>query len=321
MNPQRCLHCGKEKLEGELYCPQCLSLISSPRPPKILIFSIIFSLSLLVLTGLLLWHKGLGDRIFSLEVLWPKPVAVVNGEKILRSNWQRRVKDVKEFWRHEYGQEIFSGEKGQIFLAQLAREILEDMITEKLIAQEARRLGISINEEEVQKEMEEILRQASGSWDKLEMKLKSDRLLKESFQNYVRHLLMWKAISSAKSPSGLAGGENINSWLVQARQKAQVEIYDLNTYPNLFQLGGCCSLPSSKSGGQKQNSPSGLLNPKLEKEAKEAALRAYKKENPGAENLTAQVINYGCHWQIDIQKDGKMVKSYIYQNGKILENF
>ena len=317
MNPQRCLHCGKEKLEGELYCPQCLTLISSPRPPKVLIFSIIFSISLLFLTGLLLWHKGLGDRIFFLEVLWPKPVAAVNGEKILRSNWQRRVEDAKEFWRHEYGQEIFSGEKGQIFLAQLAREILEDMITEKLIAQEARRLGISIHEEEVQKEMKEILRQASGSWDKLEI----DRAFKESLQNYVRHLLMWKAVSSAKSTSGLAGDENINSWLIQARQKAQVEIYDLNKYSNRFQLGGCCSLPGPRGGGQKQNSPSGLLNPKFEKEAKEAALTAYKKENPSAENLTAQVINYGCHWQIDIQKDGKMVKSYIYQNGKILENF
>lgn len=320
MERKNCLHCGREKLEGELYCPQCQSRINSKKPKKILIFSIIFSGLLLFLTGLLLWHKGFLGKDFSLGSFWPKPVARVNGEAIFRSDWRKRVEDVQELLQRQYGQEIFSGERGQIFLANLEREILEDMIAEKLIAQEARRLGIQISEQEVQKEMEEIMRKAADSWNKLETEIKNDRAFKESFQNYVRHLLIWKAVSSAKSASGSAGEGSFPSWLKQAKQKAKVEIYGGDKYPNLSQLGGCCLLSGSAGGCGSQSARSGPLNPKIEGEAKEAALRAYKKENPDDQNLSAKVTNYGCHLQIDIQKGGKIVKSYIYKNGGVLEN-
>lgn len=39
---------------------------------------------------------------------------------------------------------------------------------------------------------------------------------------------------------------------------------------------------------------------------------AYYREKYGDANVTARAVNYGCHVQIDILKDGKVVKSLSY---------
>ena len=63
----------------------------------------------------------------------------------------------------------------------------------------------------------------------------------------------------------------------------------------------------------------GFPGSQAENEAKKAALEAYQKSNPAENGVTAKVTDYGCHMQVDIQKEGKIVKSYSYQGGKIFE--
>ena len=67
--------------------------------------------------------------------------------------------------------------------------------------------------------------------------------------------------------------------------------------------------------------PQGGSSPdsQAENQAKKAALEAYQKSNPAENGVTAKVTDYGCHMQVDIQKDGKVVKSYSYQGGKAFE--
>lgn len=317
MKRNSCLHCGKEKLEGELYCSQCQTQLGRKRPKKILIFSSIFSLLLLVLTGLLIWPKGFLFEIISLEAIWPRPVAKINGEPIFRSEFKERVERIKGFMERQYGAEIFKGEEGRILLANLERKVLAEIFEEKLIIQEAKKLGISISEEEVQREIEEIGKKVSGSLEKFQAELEKDKYFKKNFQNYVRNLLILNALSLAKASPGSSNQENFISWLRQVKEKARIEIYDRKDFPDRLQLRSCCAGAEGSGGCRGQRSSQAKIDLNLEEKAKRAALQAYRKNNPDSQNLTAKVIDYGCHFQVDIQKDGQVVKSYIYQNGEV----
>ncbi len=54
------------------------------------------------------------------------------------------------------------------------------------------------------------------------------------------------------------------------------------------------------------------------KAASEAALR-YWHEKHGPETVTATVKDFGCHQQVDIVKDKKIIASLRYQAGAITE--
>lgn len=315
MSSRECLRCGKVKLEGELYCPQCQAELGRKRPKKIWIFSLIFSALLLILTGLLIWHKGFLFHIISLEKIWPRPVARINGEPIYRPEFKERVEMIKEFLGRQYGKEIFKGEEGCLLVADLEKKVLGEMVEEKLIAQEARRLGISVEEEEVQREIEAMGKKVSGSVEMFQSELKNDKYFMKNLQNYVRHLLILNALNLAKASSGASVQENLTSWLRQAKQKAQIEIYGWKDFPEGQLFKSCCI--GGRSAGNCRGSRQGKMDPVLEDEIKAAALQAFRKENPDAQNITAKVIDYGCHIQVDIQKDSQVVKSYIYQNGKV----
>jgi hypothetical protein len=61
------------------------------------------------------------------------------------------------------------------------------------------------------------------------------------------------------------------------------------------------------------------MDSQTESEAKKAALEAFQKGHPADQGVSARVTDYGCHIQVDIQKEGKVVKSYSYQGGKAFE--
>ncbi|MCX5908460.1 MAG: hypothetical protein NTY64_15070, partial [Deltaproteobacteria bacterium] len=84
-------------------------------------------------------------------------------------------------------------------------------------------------------------------------------------------------------------------------------------------MGGCCAPDAAPGGSAGQSRSSSLLDPRTESEAEKVALEAYQKANPGEKEVTAHVTDYGCHIQVDVRKDGKIVKSYSYQGGKAYE--
>lgn len=313
MNVKGCLHCGQDKLAKELYCPQCQAKLGQKRNKNILFFSLIFSGLLLFLIALFLWHKGFWPTSFSLQTIWPKPVAKVNGEPILQSELEERLGGLKEFMKREYGEEVLGGKKGQLLWANLRQRILAEMIEEKIIGQEAKKLGIQINEVDVRREIEKISQKVSGSLPKFEAELEGNKKFKRNLEAYVRNLLILKAVSAAKTGPNSPSPESFYSWLVEAKRKAKVEIYGGND--SGLSARGCCA-----SGGcGSQRSAGDKIDGQLEEKARTAALQAYKKNNPGAQNLTGKVKDYGCHIQVDIEKEGKVVKSYVYQNGEVEE--
>ncbi len=79
-------------------------------------------------------------------------------------------------------------------------------------------------------------------------------------------------------------------------------------------------LPGEKDAAAQnaRASVSGRLTPEIERSIADAGL-AYWREKLGGGEAGARVTDFGCHFQVDIIRDGKAVKSLQYQNGKITE--
>ena len=320
MNLQSCMHCGKEIGEGELYCPECQALSGIRRPRRLWIFSILFSGLLLFLTGLVLWHGGLSVGSLSLDWIWGKPAAVINGESISRTDLKGRVRTIQAIVERQHGKDIFAGERGRALLANLREEVLNGMLEERLMYQEARKLGVQVTDEQVEEKLDRITKEVFGTRENFQAKLQEDGISKDDLQNNLRSLLILEALKKAKAQQGADPDVTFSAWLIQAKQKAELVVYDSNIGGmKLLSMAGCCGSggPSGGSGGQPGTSRS--IDPKTEKEAQRAGLEAFQKANPSEKGMTAKVTDYGCHIQVDIQKEGRIVKSYSYQGGKVFE--
>ena len=320
MSVKCCLHCGKEMGSGDLYCPECQALSGARKPRSFWIFSILFSVLLLSLTGLLIWHGGLSFGSLSLDSILGRPAAVINGDPITRSDLNERLRSVRAMLERQYGKNAFTGERGRALLANLEEEVLDGMVEERLVAQEARRLKIQISNDTVQQELQRIGREIYGSWENFQARLRDDRVSEEDLQDHIRNLLSYQAVKAAKARPGLDSDVSFNTWLAQAKQNAVLSVYDSRngSAGSLSFPGGCCGLEESGKSGRPRGGGAGALA--TESEAQRLALEAYRKINPSGQGITAKVTDYGCHLQVDIQKEGKVIKSYIYQDGKVFEN-
>ena len=321
MGLQSCVHCGKETGEGELYCPECQAISGAKKTRRFWVFSILFSVLLLSLTGLLLWHGGISFGSLSLDSILGRPGAVINGEPIPVSDLRERVKSIRAMLERQYGKDLFAGQRGQALLANLEQEVLDGMVEERLVAQEARRLKIQISDEMVEEELQKIGRKIYGDWEKFQARLREEEVSKEVLQNHIRSLLLYKEVKTAKAPAGSNPDISFNAWLIQAKQKAELVIYETGNRGSGASLqGGSCCAPGGPSGESSVPSRAGgQLDPETENQAKKAAIETYQRVNPADKEVTAKVTNYGCHIQVDIQKEGKIVKSYSYQGGKAFE--
>ena len=320
MGEQNCVRCGKETGDGELYCLECQAIPGAKKPRRFWIFSILFSALLISLTGLLLWHGGLSIGSLSLDSILRRSAAVINGESITRADLKARVKNIRAMLERQYGRELFAGQRGRALLENLEQEVLDGMLEERLVSQEARRLKIQISDEMTEQELQKISKEIYGNWEKFQARLKEEGVSKEDTENHIRTLLLYKAVKAAKAPPGSNPDISFNAWLIQAKQKAELAIYYSgdSAISSSALGGGCCSPDGSGSAGN-QYRPGGPVDQKTESEAKKVALEAYQKANPSEKGVTAKVTNYGCHIQVDIQKEGRIIKSYSYQGGKAFE--
>jgi len=95
-------------------------------------------------------------------------------------------------------------------------------------------------------------------------------------------------------------------WFSKVKANAKIETFE-EFGPLITKKASCCT--SGCGGGVV--SP---LDPKTEKEAKAKALEYYEKKTQ-KKDVEAKVTNYGCHIQVDIIDNGKVVLSLTY-NGK-----
>lgn len=324
-----CSRCGKEKAgENEAYCPECKSDIGR-RSKKRLWYSGVAA-AILFLAGMAYLFGETNAWEFSWNSLLGRPAVVINGEPIVWSEARERFRISRLMMEKEYGKELFAGERGRAYLRDLERDILERMITERLVAQEARRMNIKIADDKVLQEMQNIGREIYGNWENFQASLREDAISEEYLSAHVRNLLLLQEVKKAKAPAGADPDEVFGAWLTQDRRGAKITF---NRSVGLSQVssqsqGSCCNPGGSAGGcggrggdgcGGKQ-ATAGPLDPQLKNEASAAALNAYRKTNPAEKDVAAQVTDYGCHVQVDIEKGGKVVRSYSYQDGNVIDN-
>ena len=84
-------------------------------------------------------------------------------------------------------------------------------------------------------------------------------------------------------------------------------LFQQQRHPAAEERGGC--------GGGGRAQP---LDPKIEQEAKAKGLEYYEKKTQ-KKGASAKVTNFGCHIQVDIIEDGKVVVSLTYKQGEVQE--
>jgi D-Tyr-tRNAtyr deacylase len=239
-----------------------------------------------------------------------KLVGKVNGEGMTRKEFSKRLERVKKFYELRYGQNLFQGEEGKENLNRLKTEILDEMTTEKVLLQEAKSAGYSSpSEEEIQKEMEAIKKKYGLSDENLKQKMgvSIEDLKAELRKEWVISQFVEKAVLKDNQANAL---QVFGQWLTQAKAKAKIETYE-KLEPVLTAKASCC-----KSGcGGGRASP---LDPKTEKKAKAKVLEYYEKKTQ-KKGASARVTNFGCHIQVDIIEDGKVVVSLTYKQGEVQE--
>ena len=292
---------GNEKKAG--FCVYCGNPLRKKRRIRFASRYILFAAMGLILAGTISYFLRVG--------LESNLVGKVNGEGMTRKEFSKRFERVKKFYELRYGQNLFQGEEGKENLNRIKTDILDEMTTEKILLQEAKNAGYrSAPDEEIVKQLEVIRKKYGLSGDDLKQKmgLNVEELKEELRKGWVISQFLEKAVLK---------GDQQNSevvfaqWLTRAKTNAKIETYE-KLQPVSTAKASCCS---SGCGGGGRARP---LDPKIEKEAKAKGLEYYEKKTQ-KKGASARVTNFGCHIQVDIIEDGKVVASLTYNQGQVQE--
>ena len=319
MDNKTCGSCGKEiSGEGEVFCPDCKGDIR--RKNKKRLRYPVAAVALLFLAGSVFWYGDKNSWDFSWDALLGRPAAVINGEPVAWSEARERFRVVRGMLEKQYGNDLFAGERGRAILTDMQKNVLDRMLDERLVAQEARRMKIKVGDERVRQELQRIAGEIYGNWENFQASLREDGVSQEYLMNHVRNLLLSQEVKKAKAPPGVDPDEYFGAWLIQDRRKAKVAFSKIvgSFQASSTGRGACCGSGGGGCGGDQ--SATGSLDPELKGKASATALEAYRKTNPDEKGVEAQVTDYGCHIQVDIEKGGRVVWSYIYQNGSVIDN-
>ena len=326
MDQKRCGRCGKELSGGdEVFCSDCKGDVG--RKKKRRRWYAVAAAALLLLSGAAFLYAEKNDGEFSLDALLGRPAAVVNGEPIARSEARARLNVSRLMLEKEYGKGLFAGEQGRALLGRLERDVLEKMVDERLVAREASRMKIQVGDDRVRQEIQKIGREIYGNWENFQASLKEDGISEEYLMNHVRNLLLRQEVKKAKYPSETDLDAYFVAWLEQDRRSAKVTFNQtiIPLQASAQGRGSCCGSGGGggcggRGGGGCGGKQAGPLDPELESKAGAVALAEYRKKNPAEKEVEARVNDYGCHIQVDIEKGGKVIWSYSYQDGKVTDN-
>lgn len=297
-----CPSCNGENERKARFCVHCGNPLLQKRRIHFTTRSIFFAAIGLILAGVVFYFLTDGPE--------SKFVGKVNGEGITRKEFSRRLGRVKRFYELRYGQNLFQGEEGKENLNQIKTDILDEMATEKILLQEAKGAGYnSAPEEEIVKQVEAIKEKYGLSDEDLKQKMGgSIEDLKEEFR---KGWMISQFLEKAVFKGNRQNDEVVFAqWLTKAKAHAKIETYE-KMEPISTAKASCCT--SGCGGGRTQP-----LDPKIEQEAKAKGLEYYEKKTQ-KKGASARVTDFGCHIQVDIIEDGKVLLSLTYRQGEVQE--
>jgi hypothetical protein len=248
LDQKRCGRCGKELLGGdEVFCSDCKGQVG--RKPKRRRGYAVAAAAFLLFSGAAFLYAEKNDWEFSWDALLGSPAAVVNGDPIARSEVRVRLNVSRLMLEKEYGKGLFSGEQGRALLGRLERDVLEKMVEERLVAQEASRMKMRVDDNRVRQEMQRIGMEIYGNWENCLASLREDGISREYLMNHVRNLLLRQEVAKAKAPRETDPDPYFVAWLEQERLTAKVALNQTITPLQASAQGGgsCCG--SGGGGG------------------------------------------------------------------------
>jgi hypothetical protein len=302
-----CPSCGNENKRGSHLCSHCGKALrvevlrEETKKP--------FKRQSLLLGGIALVLL-LAIGFFATRISQSQAVGKVNGEVISRQEFSKRVERMKRFYENRYGDDLFQGEEGTQQMNRLKAQILDEMVAEKILLQQAKNAGYaSVPPEEIEKRLEEI-KMKGLSDDDLERMTggKIEDLKAELGKDWIISTFVEKAVlKGEKRNADFVFGQ----WFAKTRAAARIETYE-KLEPVSTAKAACCTSGCGGSGEAQS------LDPKIEQDAKAKGLEYYeqKTKKKGAE---AKVTDFGCHVQVDIMEQGELVLSLTYSQGEIEE--
>jgi len=297
-----CPFCSEGNERRSRFCIHCGNPLPRSKETRFKKRHILFGAIGLILAGAI--------GYFLMGGLESKLVGKVNGEGITRKEFSKRLERVKKFYELRYGQNLFQGAEGKENLNRLKTEILDEMTTEKILLQDAKSAGYSSpSDEEIQKEVGAIKKKYGLSDADLKQKMGGsiEDLKEELRKEWIISQFVEKTVLKGDQQNG---NLLFAQWFTKAKAKAQIETYE-KLDPVLTAKASCCK--SGCGGGRSQP-----LDPKTEQDAKAKGLEYYEKKTQ-KKGGSAKVTNFGCHIQVDIIEDGKVVVSLTYRQGEVQE--
>ncbi|WP_434297751.1 peptidylprolyl isomerase [Clostridium sporogenes] len=131
-------------------------------------------------------------------------IAKVNGEKIQRKDLEEnpRLKQVVNQMKMQYGEEFEKSEQGKEAIKEQKKQILDELITEKVLLQKGKELKIIPKDEELNKEVDKKFNEIKAVYNndekKFEETLKSTGFTKETLKEYLKsQIIIEKVINEA----------------------------------------------------------------------------------------------------------------------------
>jgi SurA-like protein len=296
----QCQTCKTNNDPDAVFCTECgKTLAGQPQKQRRPYLIALFFVPVLVLAAAVGYYKFfLPDGV----------AAVVNGEEIRLSELNAAVSRMQ-------------GEQGTP-PAGLRSQALNELVMERLVLQEAAKAGITASKEEVAAAVAQA-RAASGPDEKAFRKeVESLYGSMRGFEKFLeRRIAINRLIAEKIAPRGAdreAAARAVDQWLRDLSGKAAVRI----ALAEQWSGGGCgCCSKGGDQAGQRGPGCATAKRPLAAdstRTASEAGLRYWHAKH-GPDAVETRLRDFGCHVQIDIVKNEKIIGSLRYQDGNITE--
>ncbi len=302
-----CSECKAPNDDDSNFCTACGKSLADSQPKSASKHRRVYFITLLFIPVVLI-AAAVGYYKFCL----PDGVAaVVNGEEIKISELEAAVARM-------------SGPAGAEAEG-IRYQALNELISERLVLQEARNAGIEVSKDALT-QASAGAQAASGLDEAAFNKAVSAQYgSRQGFENDLkRRLMISRLIAERVVPTGTdpkTAGRLVNQWLetLHARATVRIALAEQLAGPGC----GCCN--SRGEAGVKKGiqgcpaSGAGTVQAPDQKQAAVSAALRYWHDKHGSSPVTAEPTDFGCHVQVDIIRDNKIISSLRYQGGRILE--
>jgi len=321
----QCTNCNHGNDQDASFCDECgkpLGAVPAAAPVRSrkAYWYIVVLVPMLLLVGWFGYYKFfLPDGV----------AAVVNGETITLSELDASI--------------VQSQAEPESVTGRLRYQVLNDLITERLVLQEAAKAKMSVSRDEVIATIASA-RSASGFDEKAyEKETKTQYGSEANFERALeRNLLIRKFLAEKVVPAGsdpVTARIAVTNWFqnISGKSTIRIALAENGSNPGCGNKAGCGSGCNMAGGKQQQKQPAAAPccktagptaapskdlsrdQSKNRAKAAEAACVKYWHEKHGADAVSTALTDFGCHFQVDIVKNNKKIASLRYQNGSISE--